>query len=258
MTFAAGVASSTKGCLNSGDAETGIISGRNALDVAQPSCKLTQDPVTPGTAAPSKLTTTGFKIDNRGNGATGTITADDTGCDLNSAKASSKLLDDGSQGDITTPPSLSGGFLTIGACGLEQRGAASATGMTPRQPLLHAAHAALVATANPPPAFTLLDLKSLHTDEDFKTIARLLFLDKPANDASSDPSIANKLTAAYTDQTTYDKKLKTNINNEEIPKGISGDENNPKNLGTISDIAQLYRIFFHYKDLNTKVLESKI
>ncbi|SCU65704.1 Trypanosome variant surface glycoprotein (A-type), putative [Trypanosoma equiperdum] len=126
------------------------------------------------------------------------------------------------------------------------------------QPLLHAENAALAQTANPPPAFTLPDLKSLATDEDFTPITHRLFLDKPANDASSDVIIAGKIKATYTDVRTYDKKLKTDIDNEEIPKGINGDENSPKNLGTINDIAQLYRIFFHYKDLSTKVLKSKI
>nr|APD75546.1 variant surface glycoprotein 1125.5468 [Trypanosoma brucei] len=231
---------------------------RSALDTAHPSCKLTTGKITPGTAVPTKLTATGYKIDNRGNGQTNTITAYDTGCDLNSAESNSNLLDDGSQDDITTPPFLAGGFLTIGASGIEQTDTKSATALASNRPLMHAAHAAVAATADPPPAFTLPDLKSLATDEDFKPIARRLFLDKAANDASSDASIAGKLTAAYTDQTTYDKKLKTNIDNEEIPKGMRGDENNPKNLGTINNIAQLYRIFFYYKETNTKALDSKI
>nr|APD74681.1 variant surface glycoprotein 1125.4150 [Trypanosoma brucei] len=258
MSFAVGVASSSKGCLSTGNSNEGIINGRAALDSAKPSCKLTTGQVTPGTTEPTKITATGYKIDNRGKGQTNTITGTDTGCDLNSAKASSKLLDDGSHSAITTAPFLAGGFLTIGASGIEQTDAASATALASKRPLTHAAHAAVAATADPSPAFTLPDLKSLATDEDFTPIARRLFLNKTANDASSDDSIANKLTAAYTDQTTYDKKLKTNINNEEIPKGISGDENNPKNLGTINDIAQLYRIFFYYKETNAKALESKI
>nr|AGH60294.1 variant surface glycoprotein 1362 [Trypanosoma brucei] len=258
MSFAAGVASSSKGCLNTANSGTTIIRSRSELDTAHPSCKLTTGQITPGTAEPTKLTATGYKIDNRGNGQTNTITADDTGCDLNSAESNSKLLDDGNQDDLTTPPFLAGGFLTIGASGIEQPDAGTAGGLADNRPLMHAAHAALAATANPPPAFTLPDLKSLATDEDFTPIARRLFLNKTANDASSDDRIANKLTATYTDQTTYDKKLKTNINNEEIPKGISGDENRPKNLGTINDIAQLYRIFFYYKETNAKALEGKI
>nr|APD74458.1 variant surface glycoprotein 1125.3084 [Trypanosoma brucei] len=246
MSFAVGVASSSKGCLSTSNSNEGIINGRAALDYAKASCKLTtgQDPVTPGTEVQTKLTAAGYKIDNRADGQTNTITGTDTGCDLNSAKSASHLLHDATHADITTPPFLAGGFLTIGASGIEQTDTTSATGLAAAQPLMHAAHAALAATANPPPAFTLPELAKLGDDADFTPIARRLFLNKRANDASSDASIAGKLTAAYTNQTTYDKKLKTKIDNEEIPKGISGEKNNPKNLGTVNDIAQLYRIFF--------------
>nr|APD75759.1 variant surface glycoprotein 1125.5720 [Trypanosoma brucei] len=103
------------------------------------------------------------------------------------------------------------------------------------------------------------DLNKIKLTEVFKQAMRQIVLKaetatSPARDAELDTATAT--TFESPDQFSENSKAK--IDNEKIPKGISGDENNPKPLGTISDIAQLYRIFFHYKDFNTKALESKI
>ncbi|RHW73998.1 Trypanosome variant surface glycoprotein (A-type) [Trypanosoma brucei equiperdum] len=128
-----------------------------------------------------------------------------------------------------------------------------------KSPRLIAAFQAHITTDKARDELQQTDLNKIKLTEAFKKAMRQIVLKAETTTSTArDAELDAKAATTFGSPDQFSENSKAKIDNEEIPKGISGDENNPKTLGTINDIAQLYRIFFHYKDANTKVLEIKI
>nr|APD75813.1 variant surface glycoprotein 1125.5789 [Trypanosoma brucei] len=239
-------ASATHGCLGTDETGSNPVKGNTGLASLKANCGILKAGLTRTTATDPAFTKNGFTSDKQGGAVAPTATPGTTGeCSFTETSNAFHGLNPAGGQALNQDFKMAAGFFKTSATGLTMQATNNLKTPDRKPTRLLAAFQAHITTNRARDELQQTDLNKIKLTEVFKQAMRQIVLKAETATTFESP-----------DQFSENSKAK--IDNEEIPKGISGDENNPKPLGTISDIAQLYRIFFHYKDFNTKALESKI
>nr|APD75196.1 variant surface glycoprotein 1125.5028 [Trypanosoma brucei] len=250
----------TKGCLQAVAGRTNIINAAAELHSAYDSCKLDWAEPTLEDTPPAVITKTGTQGKLR-NGLSHDDTTDssaNTDCDTGTGTGTYKLTY-GTTGHSVKGhvPKLAGGLLTVDTNGFTVPVLNTKVVASTASEYLGAA---VKAANNLAPFIDSADINAipaLKSAAIFKDSARRYFLNKSKTEAQEDNSLPSLIEAAFNDDAGVKKDMYEAADNYPIPEELRPSVAQDK-VGKINDFHNLMRLYFHFKNSNTKTLLDKI
>nr|APD72656.1 variant surface glycoprotein 1125.329 [Trypanosoma brucei] len=256
MSVQADGSTSANGFIGDNESGSNALAGFSAVVEANPNCQLSWETVTTYDGTVTAITKTGLGGKFANAIAHNEFTSGDRKCNINSAASGFKLNNDGTSVDTSgNKPKMAAGIISLDAAnGIRTIALANVMG-SGELPYVKAAATAAKRGKQTPKAADLTTADTALASTGFKKAARRHILGKKETADDSDTTLAAKVKETFGSDESINKLISTNVNDMPIT-GILTDNTDAKNLGQITDISELLRLYFYYSDLNKQKLAN--